>query len=117
MRVSARMKESVMEFFDPEFAKKNIFSDILNSVGDCTVSSDGKFLFVRHFMEVKVWDMTMPKVPLRTIKLFEPLKSRFCDIYTSYDTSYSNIDRFSISLSGDGSSFVTGMFDSRFHIV
>jgi len=94
MRMNSRLKEPSMVFFDSFNTKSNIFSDILNSVSDFAISADGKYLFVRHFMEIKVWDLKMPKKPLKIIKLFEPLKSRFCDIYTKYETSQTNIDRF-----------------------
>lgn len=54
----------------------------------------------------------MPKTPLNTTTLYEPLKSKLCDFFENECI----FDRFDLSISGNSNNYVTGMFDNKFHI-
>lgn len=67
----------------------------------------------RDFLNVKVWDVNMPNKPVSNIPIFEPLKSKLCELYENECI----FDKFSISSSPDSNYFITGNFNSNFHIV
>ena len=55
----------------------------------------------------------MASKPIATIPIFEPLKSKLCELYENE----SIFDKFSISGSPDSNFFVTGNFNSTFHVI
>ena len=93
-------------------AQKNFFTDIVASISDISYSSNGRYIFSRDFLNVKVWDVNMPKKPVNTTPIFEPLKSKLCELYENEGI----FDKFSISVSKDANYFMTGLFNSNFHI-
>lgn len=100
--------------FDDGDAKqqKNFFTDIISSISDAKFTMDGRFIVSRDFLSVKTWDIKMPKIPLLTTMLYEPLKTKLCDLYEN-DCIF---DKFDLSLSPDSQFCLTGTFDNRFHI-
>ena len=66
----------------------------------------------RDFLSVKIWDLAKTDRPVEIINLFEPLKSKLCEIY---EKDYI-FEKFTVAPSADANSFVTGMFDNKFHI-
>lgn len=54
----------------------------------------------------------MSNKPVSTIQIYEPLKSKLCDLYENE----SIFDKFSISVSPTSDHFVTGLFNSNFHV-
>jgi len=93
-------------------AQKNFFTDIVASISDICYSSNGRYIFSRDFLTVKVWDVNMPKKPVATTPIFEPLKSKLCELYENEGI----FDKFSISVSKDSNYFMTGLFNNNFHI-
>ena len=93
-------------------AQKNFFTDIVASISDIQYSQNGQYVFSRDFLNTKIWDVKMPKKPVQTIPIFEPLKSKLCELYENEGI----FDKFSISLSKDANYFMTGLFNSNFHI-
>ena len=50
-----------------ENVKKNFFTEIVGSISDCCYSGNGKYIYSRDFLSVKIWDVNMPNKPLNTI--------------------------------------------------
>lgn len=94
-------------------AKKNFFTDIVNSISEATYSKNGRYIFSRDFLSVKVWDVNMTNKPVSVIPIFEPLKSKLCELYENE----SIFDKFSIQSSPDSNYFITGNFNSTFHLI
>jgi serine/threonine-protein phosphatase 2A regulatory subunit B len=92
--------------------QKNFFTDIISSISDVKFTNSGRYLVSRDFLSVKTWDPKMPKSPLLTTVLYEPLKTKLCDLYEN-DCIF---DKFDLNLSPDSSHCVTGIFDNKFHI-
>ena len=61
--------------------KKNFFTEIVSSISDATFSKNGRYIFCRDFLNVKVWDINMSNKPVVSVPIFEPLKSKLCDLY------------------------------------
>lgn len=92
--------------------KKNFFTDIVSSISDIKLAADGRQIMSRDFLTVKIWNLAKTDKPFETINLFEPIKSKLCDIYEKDDI----FEKFTISPSLNGNEFVTGMFDNKFNI-
>jgi len=54
---------------------------MINSICSATFSANGKYIFTRDFLTVKVWDIAMNNRPVSKIGVFDPLKSKLCDLY------------------------------------
>jgi len=97
----------------PEDASsKSFFSEIISSISDMKFSNDGRFLLTRDYMTLKLWDLSMEREPVRTVKIHEPLRSRLCDLYEN-DCIF---DKFECALSWDGSQMITGSYSRRFKV-
>lgn len=93
-------------------ASKNFFTEIVASISDVVFSANGRYIFSRDFLSVNVWDLHMPNKPVSKIQIYEPLKSKLCELYENECI----FDKFSISSSPCSNYFVTGMFNSNFHV-
>lgn len=114
MRKSGICDNTAITFAEKEDpSKKNFFTEIVASISDATFSRNGKYIFARDFLSVKVWDVAMTNKPVVTIPIFEPLKSKLCELYENECI----FDKFSISSSPDSNYFVTGNFNSTFHVI
>ena len=91
---------------------KNFFTDIISSISDVTFSRNGKYIFSRDFLTVKVWDVANTSQPVEVVNIFDPLKSKLCELYEN-DAIF---DKFSISSSPCSNYFLTGLFNNNFHI-
>lgn len=114
LRISGVCDNSAITLFEKEDPKKkNFFTEIVASISDACFSKNGRYIFARDFLSVKVWDINMPNKPYSTINLFEPLKSKLCELY---ENEYI-FDKFSITSSPDSNFYCTGNFNNNFHIV
>lgn len=114
MRKSGICDNTAMNFSEKDDpTKKNFFTEIVASISDATFSRNGKYIFARDFLSVKVWDVAMQNKPVTTIPIFEPLKSKLCELYENECI----FDKFSISSSPDSNYFVTGNFNNTFHLI
>jgi len=93
-------------------ASKSFFSEIISSISDMKFSNDGRFLLARDYMTLKLWDLSMEREPLRTVKIHEHLRSRLCDLYEN-DCIF---DKFECALSCDGTQMITGSYSRRFKV-
>ena len=113
LREGATCTNRGIKFEDPNTKQqKNFFTDIVSSISDVKFTMDGRYVVSRDFLSVKTWDPKMPKTPLLTTMLYEPLKTKLCDLYEN-DCIF---DKFDLSLSPDSQFCVTGIFDNKFHI-
>jgi serine/threonine-protein phosphatase 2A regulatory subunit B len=114
MRINSNVSKNLLVLEDKTSTqKKNFFTDIINSISDLTFSANGKYIYSRDFLTVKVWDVANTSKPLQIMNIFEPLKSKLCGLYEK-DCIF---DKFSISASPCSDYVVTGMFNNRFHIM
>ncbi|CCI45692.1 unnamed protein product [Albugo candida] len=90
----------------------NFFSEIIASISDIKFSPDGRYIIARDFLTLKVWDLNMDSRPVQTINIHEHLRPRLGDLYES-DCIF---DKFECDVSGDGKHFVTGSYNSEFHV-
>ena len=104
---------AVVLFESEDPSKKNFFTEIVSSISDATFSRNGKYIYSRDFLNVKVWDLAMPTKPVTTIPIFEPLKSKLCELYENECI----FDKFSIASSPCSNYFVTGNFNKTFHVI
>jgi len=93
-------------------SSKSFFSEIISSISDMKFSNDGRFLLTRDYMTLKLWDLSMEREPVRTVKIHEHLRSRLCDLYEN-DCIF---DKFECALSWDGSQMITGSYSRRFKV-
>jgi len=92
--------------------QKNFFTDIVASISDLTYTKNGRYIFSRDFLNVKIWDVNMTNKPVQTVAIFEPLKSKLCELYENEGI----FEKFSISSCPNSNYFMTGLFNSNFHI-
>jgi len=93
-------------------SSKSFFSEIISSISDMKFSNDGRYLLARDYMTLKLWDLSMEREPLRTVKIHEHLRSRLCDLYEN-DCIF---DKFECALSCDGTQMITGSYSRRFKV-
>ncbi len=114
MRKSGICDNTALTFAEKEDpSKKNFFTEIVASISDASFTKNGNYILSRDFLTVKVWDVKMTNKPVSTIQIFEPLKSKLCELYENECI----FDKFNISSSPDSNYFITGNFNSTFHIV
>jgi len=82
MRRSGVCDSSAITFYEKEDpSKKNFFTEIVSSISDACFSKNGRYIFVRDYLTVKVWDINMTNKPVLKLPIYEPLKSKLCDLY------------------------------------
>jgi serine/threonine-protein phosphatase 2A regulatory subunit B len=89
---------------------KGIFSDMVNFISCVKFSADGRYLFVRDYFAVTVWDMQMESRPLKTISIQEFLSPKLCDLYEN-DALF---DKFEIAINNNGNLLLSGAYDNCF---
>jgi len=113
LRINSKVENHLTELNNMvTVTKKNFFTDIVSSISDVKFTGDGRQVMSRDFLTVKIWDLAKTDKPVESINLFEPIKSKLCEIY---EKDYI-FEKFTVSPSPDGNGFVTGMFDNKFHL-
>lgn len=90
----------------------NFFTEITTLISDVKFSSDGRYLVLRDYMTVKIWDLKMELRPVKTINVHEQLRERLCDAYEN-DAIF---DKFEVVFLGDGKLMMTGSYNNTFMI-
>lgn len=68
MRKSGICDNTAQTIAEPEDpAKKNFFTEIVTSISDACFSRNGKYIFSRDFLTVKIWDVAMTNKPVTTV--------------------------------------------------
>ena len=93
--------------------KKNFFTEIISTISDATFSKNGNFIFSRDFLTMKIWDLRKTDKVLDLIQIFEPLKSKLCDLYENECI----FDKFNVVSSPCSNFMATGYFDGKFHLI
>ncbi|CAI5732800.1 unnamed protein product [Hyaloperonospora brassicae] len=113
MRQAALCDSYSQVFEEPEDPEaRSFFSEIIASISDVKFSPDGRYIIARDFLTLKVWDINMNSRPVQTINIHEHLRPRLGDLYES-DCIF---DKFECAVSGDGNNYITGSYNSEFHI-
>lgn len=99
------------EVADPSM--KGFFSEIVSSISDVKFTSDGRYIVSRDYMTVKLWDLNMEKKPIATYKVHDHLTPKLPDLY---ENDYI-FDKFEVSVGVNNEYFITGSYDSTFHII
>jgi len=114
LRKSSQCEKTAMTLENKENpATKNFFTDIIVSICDATFSRNGKYVFARDFCTVKVWDLANTSKPLANIPIYDPIKTKLCELYENECI----FDKFSICSGPDSNQVMTGMFNNNFHII
>eukprot|EP01036_Dinobryon_divergens_P027039 gene27039-35748_t len=92
--------------------RNSFIADIVNSISDIRYSADGRFIFSRDYLSVKVWDVNMESHPVETITLHDHLHPLLEDLYES-DSIF---DKFEVCCRGDGKSFATGSYSNQLKV-
>jgi serine/threonine-protein phosphatase 2A regulatory subunit B len=114
MRSHALCDNHAKMFQEPEqpSTNKSFFSEIIASVSDVKFSKDGRYIFSRDFLTLKVWDINMESKPVKTIHIHEHLRGNLCDLYEN-DCIF---DKFECSVNGSGTQVMTGSYNNLFHV-
>jgi serine/threonine-protein phosphatase 2A regulatory subunit B len=99
-------------FEQPDEGAKSFFSEIISSISDVKFSRDGRYIFSRDYLTVKVWDSHMDAGPVATINVHEELRASLCDLYET-DCIF---DKFECAVSGDGQHVATGTYNNVFQV-
>ncbi|EPX74991.1 protein phosphatase regulatory subunit Pab1 [Schizosaccharomyces octosporus yFS286] len=91
---------------------KSFFSEIISSISDIKFSQDGRYILSRDYLSLKIWDINMEKMPVKTIPLHDVLRSKLCDLYEN-DCIF---DKFECTFSGDGKHALSGSYSNNFGI-
>lgn len=114
LRKSSQCEKTAMTLENKENpANKNFFTDIIVSICDATFSRNGKYVFARDFCTVKVWDLANTSKPLANIPIYDPIKTKLCELYENECI----FDKFSICSGPDSNQVLTGMFNNNFHVI
>ena len=113
MRKKAINDDVALSFEDKKNnVKKNFFSEIINSVSDLSFANGGNYIVSRDYLNAKVWDLRKTDEPSILVPLYDPIKTKLCELYEN-ETIF---DKFSINCSPCGNYFLTGSYNSKFHI-
>jgi len=94
-------------------ADRSFFSEIIASISDVKFAGEnGRYIVSRDYLTLKIWDIHMEARPIKTIQIHEHLRAKLCDLYEN-DCIF---DKFETSVSGNGKYYMTGSYNSAFHI-
>lgn len=91
---------------------KSFFSEIISSIADAKFSRDGRYVFSRDYLTLKVWDTHMESEPVSVINVNQALRPHLADLYET-DAIF---DKFECSISGDGQHIATGTYNNIFQV-
>jgi serine/threonine-protein phosphatase 2A regulatory subunit B len=89
---------------------EGFFSEVVDGVSDARFSRDARFVFARDYLSTKVWDVRSDRKPLLSIPVHDFLEDYLRELHKNECI----FDKFTLSLSPDGSHCVTGSYDSNF---
>lgn len=73
---------------------------------------DGRYIYSRDYMTLKVWDVAMERKPVKVIHINEKLRPMLCELYES-DCIF---DKFEVALSSSGDRMLTGSYGNQFSV-
>eukprot|EP01052_Picozoa_sp_SAG31_P026170 SAG31_NODE_2352_length_5882_cov_3.464465_4_plen_565_part_00 len=81
-----------------------LFDELISSISDINFGS--RYLFVRDFLTLKVWDIAMPRQPVSIVNVAESLRPRLGELWETERI----FDRFEVAVSPTGDEFATGSY-------
>ncbi len=93
-------------------SSKSFFSEIISSISDVQFARDGRYILSRDYLTLKIWDVNMEKMPVKTINMHDVLRNKLCDLYEN-DCIF---DKFECTFSGDGKNVLSGSYNNNFMI-
>lgn len=103
----------LLQFFSQDPCERSFFSEIISSIADARYCrGDGRFLFTRDYLTVKVWDTHMPSAPISIMEINASLRPHLADLYET-DAIF---DKFECAVSGDGQHVATGTYNNAFQV-
>eukprot|EP00948_MAST-09A_sp_MAST-9A-sp1_P002754 g2754.t1 len=91
---------------------KSFFSEIIASISDVQFSYDGRYIFARDYLTLKIWDVRKERKPTKVIHIHDKLHSKLCDLYEN-DCIF---DKFQCTVDRTGQYLATGSYHSVFHV-
>ena len=88
------------------------FSEITSSISDANFSPDGRYMAVRDYMTIKIWDLHMEREPVLSILVDARLGECLSELYESDNI----FDKFEVRYSADGKKVITGGYNNEFMI-
>lgn len=76
-------------------------------------SYDGRYVYSRDYLTLKVWDTAMERMPVKTISINNKVKGMLCELYES-DSIF---DKFELTVSPEGNRMLTGSYGWVVHII
>lgn len=86
-------------------------TELVASISNIKLSTDGRYILTRDFLNMTLWDTNMENCPLLVVPVNENLRPRLGECY---DNDYI-FDKFECAFSKDGRTLLTGGYDSMFH--
>ncbi|EHB03322.1 Serine/threonine-protein phosphatase 2A 55 kDa regulatory subunit B delta isoform [Heterocephalus glaber] len=91
-------------------SSRSFFSEIILSISDVKFSHSGRYMMMRDYLFVKVWDLNMESRPVENHQVHEYLQSKLCSLY-EHDWIF---DKFECCWNGSDSVIMTGSYNSFF---
>lgn len=112
-RQSALCDHNCKVFEEPaDPSLKSFFSELVASISDARFSLDGRYVFSRDYLTVKIWDVAMEKSPVKVIPINNRIKGMLCELYES-DSIF---DKFEVTVSKSGDRMLTGSYGNQFSV-
>eukprot|EP00300_Choanocystis_sp_HF-7_P008063 c15675_g1_i4.p1 GENE.c15675_g1_i4~~c15675_g1_i4.p1 ORF type:complete len:479 (+),score=78.15 c15675_g1_i4:129-1565(+) len=113
LRVNLDCSRSVKTFKYQE-PRPTPFTDIISSISSSQFGGpDGRYLFCRDYMTVKIWDTHMERAPVSILRIHDHIRSQLALLYENECV----FDKFSCSPSPDGTHVLTGSYSNTFQIL
>eukprot|EP00300_Choanocystis_sp_HF-7_P007554 c15356_g1_i2.p1 GENE.c15356_g1_i2~~c15356_g1_i2.p1 ORF type:complete len:448 (+),score=85.35 c15356_g1_i2:57-1400(+) len=98
--------------FKYEEPRRTELTEIISPISSIAFGQDGKYLFCRDLMTIKVWDMAMERCPIQVIPVHDQIRSHLAVMYET-DCVF---DRFTCAVSPTASHVMTGSYSNTLHI-
>lgn len=86
---------------------------MISSYSSIEFLNNHRQIAARDYLSVKVWDISKPDKPIFSVPVQESLKTKLCEIFEN-DSIF---DKFSLSVSKDSNTLLTGNYNNTFHMV
>lgn len=94
--------------------QQTFFTEIVRSINDLKfIGYNSRHIVTRDYMALKLWDIRMESAPYATYPVQDSLTPHLNELY-DIDAIF---DKFDVSASADGSSFVTGSYSNFFKVI
>ena len=94
------------------YKTKSVFEDICR-ISDVNFMKNGRYIGIRDYLTVKIWDISNPKIPIVNSFVEETMKSKLCELFEKDCVE----DKFSVLASGDSKFLMTGNYNNCFHLM